>query len=79
MAMSEYLIEDMQLNFRFGMFNPQYPQIIRKNDYVLDYDCFIDEAITGYESIIDHITTGHDNIQRLFEDSITDQLRKVMD
>lgn len=78
MALNEYLFEDMHLNFRYGMYNPQYPQVIRSANYVLDYDCFSDEAIKSYESIIQYIQKGHDFIQTLFESSITDQLRKVM-
>lgn len=78
MAMNEYFFDDMHLNFRFGMYNPQYPQIMKKSNYVLDYDCFCDEAIVGYDSIISHIISGHDIIQRMFEKSITEQLRKVM-
>ena len=79
MAMNEYIIEDMHLNFRFGMYNPQYPQIMKKPNYVLDYDCFCDEAITGFDVIMSHINKGHNSIQQMFEGSITDQLRKVME
>lgn len=78
MAMNEYVIDDMHLNFRFGMYNPQYPQPMKKVSYVLDYDCFCDDAVIGFEAIIGHIRKGHDSIQRLFEDSITQHLRRVM-
>lgn len=78
MAMSEYIIDDMHLNFRYGMYNPQYPQVIKKPSFVLDYDCYIEGAISGYDTIMNHIQKGHDNIQLIFEDSITSQLRKVM-
>lgn len=78
MAMNEYKIDDMHLNFRYGMFNPTYPQYIKGLDYVLDYDCFCDEAVSGIETMIAHIQKGHDNIQDMFENSITDKLRKVM-
>lgn len=78
MAMNEYIIEDMQLNFRFGMYNSRYPQIIQKPDFVLDYDCYSEGAITGFDAIMTHIHKGHDVIQKMFEESITPQLRKVM-
>lgn len=78
MAMNEYIVDDMHLNFRFGMYNPQYPQYIKKPNYVLDYDCFCDEAVIGFDSMMLHIEKGHNAIQRSFESSITDQLRKVM-
>ena len=78
MAMNEYIVEDMRLNFRFGMYNPQYPQLMKKANFVLDYDCFCDEAVVGFDAMMSHIQKGHDMIQRAFEDSITEQLRKVM-
>lgn len=78
MALNEYQFDDMHLNFRYGMYNPQYPQYIKKLDFVLDYDCFCDDAVLGFDRMIAHIQKGHDNIQNMFENSITDKLRKVM-
>lgn len=78
MAMNEYVFGDMRLNFRFGMYNPQYPHIMSKPNYVLDYDCFCDVALAGFEEMIKHIKAGHCLIQEIFEASITDNLRKVM-
>lgn len=78
MAMNEYVVGDMRLNFRFGMYNPQYPQLMSKPNYVLDYDCFCDVALAGFDEMIKHIKSGHDSIQKMFENSITDHLRKVM-
>ena len=78
MAMNEYIIDDMHLNFRFGMYNPQYPHTMKKTNFVLDYDCFCDEAVAGFEIILEHINKGHDSIQSMFESSITNQLRRVM-
>ncbi|MBR4531212.1 TIGR04255 family protein [bacterium] len=79
MAMNEYLVDDMRLNFRYGMYNPQYPQPMKKVNYVLDYDCFCSDALDGFDVIKSHIQKGHDSIQNKFENSITDQLRKVME
>ena len=78
MAMNEYMIDDMRLNFRFGMYNPQYPQTMKKSNFVLDYDCFCDDAIVGFDEMMSHIQKGHDSIQKMFETSITSQLREVM-
>ncbi|MFQ9985843.1 MAG: hypothetical protein ACLRVS_08365, partial [Lachnospiraceae bacterium] len=36
MHMSEYRIDEMNMNFRYGMFNPEYPNSLKKNDFVLD-------------------------------------------
>ena len=78
MAMNEYIFDDMRLNYRYGLHNPNYPQLMKKLSFVMDYDCFCEEPVTGIDGIINHINKGHDAIQKLFEDSITEKLRKVM-
>ena len=78
MALSEFIVDDMHLNFRYGQYNPQYPQPIKQVSFVLDYDCFCEEPLKGLEAMLQHINKGHDAIQELFEASITDKLKKVM-
>ena len=78
MNLIEYRVGDMRLNFRYGLFNPIYPEPIRDNSLVLDYDCYCDEAINDITNIMKHINNGHDSIQLLYENSITDKLRDLM-
>ena len=78
MALDEYYYDDMHLNFRYGMFNSNYPNPIKEMEFALDFDCYCDEALNGISNIIEHINTGHEKIQNLFEESITDALRGVM-
>ena len=78
MALNEYIVEDMRLNFRYGQYNERYPQPMKTKAFVLDYDCFCGETLTGLNSIIEHINKGHDAIQDLFENTITEKLRKEM-
>ncbi len=78
MALNEYVFDDMRLNFRYGLYNPQYPQPMKQPNFVLDYDCFCDVPIKGLESMLEHVNKGHDAIQKIFEHSITEKLRKVM-
>lgn len=78
MCLNEYRLDDMRLNFRYGMYNPQYPNVMRENSFTLDYDCFCDSVISGIDAIVAHIVKGHDEIQDLFESSITDSLREKM-
>lgn len=78
MNMNEYQITNMSLNFRFGMFNPDYPNPMRKDSFALDYDCFTTEPIESIDELQRTIVKGHDAIQELFESSITDALRKVL-
>lgn len=78
MHLAEYNFQNMHLNFRYGMFNPEYPNPLKKDNFVLDYDCFIQEAISSSAEIMQGIANGHKIIQKMFENSITDGLRKVM-
>lgn len=78
MCMNEYQVKDMRLNFRYGMFNPEYPSPMRSAQFVLDFDCYCDSLLSGYETIMSHIEDGHNSIQYLFESAISDSLRKVM-
>lgn len=77
MHISEYKVNEMQLTFRYGMFNPDYPEILRKNNFVLDYDCYYNGMVCSEDEVVKYLNMGHDAIQTLFENSITDSLREV--
>lgn len=78
MHMSEYRLPSMTLNFRYGMFNPEYPNALRKNNFALDYDCFTTDQLESADEILRNLENGHQAIQYLFENAITDAMRKVM-
>ena len=78
MSLKEYQLGNMVLNFRYGMFNPDYPNPLTKDSFSLDYDCFTTEPIDSMNDVLRIINQGHDAIQELFEASITDSLRKVL-
>jgi len=78
MNVTEYQVNGMHLNFRYGLFNPQYPNPFDDNSFALDYDCYTEEPIEAAEDILRCIEIGHNAIQMSFESSITDSLRKVM-
>ena len=78
MTLREYKFNDMRVNFRFGMYNPEFPNLMRHANFVLDYDCFCEEQICGYDAIMNHIEEGHNAIQHLFETSISDKLKGIM-
>lgn len=79
MNLNEYQVGNMLLNFRFGMFNPDYPNPLNKESFALDYDCFTTEPIETMDDVLRTIEEGHNAIQELFEASITDSMRKVLD
>ena len=78
MHVAEYQINGMHLNFRYGLFNPQYPNQLIDNSFALDYDCYTEEPIEVADGLLRCVEKGHDAIQMLFESSITEALRKVM-
>lgn len=78
MHMNEYRVDEMIMNFRYGMFNPEYPNFLKRNDFVLDYDFFSNEVIDSSDEILQLLDKGHNEIQFLFEQSITNSLREVM-
>lgn len=78
MHFNEYRFDNMILNFRFGMFNPDYPETIKTNAFVLDFDCFTNSNIDNTPEIVQCILDGHTHIQELFERKITDLMREEM-
>jgi uncharacterized protein (TIGR04255 family) len=72
---NEFVIDDVKLRVQSGFFNPDYPAIIKRNHFVLDFDAYIDypHLINDAESYFKKI---HDLIEVKFEALITDKLRK---
>lgn len=76
----EYKVDDMKLSFAYGLNNKNYPNVISDNAlFMLDYDCYKEEVVERLDETIRILKTAHSNIQALFESSITDSLRKIMD
>jgi len=69
--------EDITVRFQFGMPNPDYPAIIKKPQFVLDYDAFVQSAHEFTNTLI-YLDQAHEQIQGLFERSITPRLRELM-
>jgi len=74
----EINLGDSILRFQYGMNNPDYPASIRKKVFVLDYDAYSTSVMTK-EEIKKNLVSFHDEIERLFEKSIKDKLREIMD
>ena len=77
-TLAEYVVNEMRLNFRYGVYNKAYPNPVKSTDFVLDFDCFTTEPFHLPDEINKTIILGHDSIQSLFEDSISDKLREIM-
>jgi len=68
---------NMNVRFQYGMYNPDYPAPIKKKIFILDSDVFL-EAVQTNQEIESNLARFHDKLGQLFESSITDELRKVM-
>lgn len=75
----EYVQNDIRLNMVFGEFNRNYPGVIQKHDFVLDYDAFIQGLYKLSDIFPQKFEAAHDLIQQIFEQSITDRLRNILD
>jgi uncharacterized protein (TIGR04255 family) len=75
--LAELKHDDLNVRFQFGMPNPDYPAVMKKPLFVLDFDAYVQTAHDLKESL-QHMEQAHECIQRLFEESITDKLRERM-
>lgn len=65
------------VQFYYGMANPEYPNPIARKEFILDYDCYSTDEI-NINDVPDVVKALHDEIKRLFESSILDGLRDLM-
>ncbi|MGA7579385.1 MAG: TIGR04255 family protein [Desulfobaccales bacterium] len=68
---------DMNLRFQYGMINPDFPAVIRKKEFILDYDAFCSGLKTEIE-IRDNINRFNLEIEKLFERCIKANLKEIM-
>lgn len=69
---------NMLINLQYGMHNPDYPSKIKKKLYILDFDASI-EGVMEKEFIQAEFDIAHTRIENLFEKSITQGLRNLME
>lgn len=74
---AEMKLGDLDVRFQFGMPNPDYPAAMRRPQFVLDLDAYIQSA-HNLRELVGYMGQAHDRIQTLFEGSITDKLREYM-
>jgi uncharacterized protein (TIGR04255 family) len=77
MHMAELKYGEVDLRFQFGMPNPDYPAVIKRPQFVLDLDAYVQTA-HELSSSPQYVEQAHNLIQGLFERSITEKLRKRM-
>ncbi|CAJ0878975.1 hypothetical protein AMST5_03017 [freshwater sediment metagenome] len=68
---------DIDVRFQFGFPNTDYPAVIKRPIFIIDIDAY---ALTVHpmSDSIQYIEAAHGHIQKLFEESITADLRSKM-
>lgn len=71
---TEYLYSEIKLRLQTGIYNPDYPAKMKKLDFIIDIDAYIDTPHSFNEvgKLIDNL---HQQIQKHFEASITQKMR----
>ena len=73
----EFMYDDMNLRFQYGMHNPDFPAAILKKVFILDYDAY-SKGVFTYADVKTKLKLFHEKISELFEFSIEDALRDRM-
>jgi uncharacterized protein (TIGR04255 family) len=68
---------DINLRFHFGLPNPDYPSVIKRPQFILDFDAYVQMA-HGLQDSLRYMDQAHEKIQHLFELSITAKTREYM-
>lgn len=73
----EFNFGEFNLKYQFGMHNPDYPAKIKRKIFILDLDAYY-EGPQNLDEISKSLNDFHSKIQELFEMSITDKLRELL-
>jgi uncharacterized protein (TIGR04255 family) len=68
---------EISLRYQFGMPNPDYPAVMKRLQFVLDFDAYVEIAHDLSHSL-GYVVQAHELIQKFFERSITEKLRSKM-
>ena len=72
---AEFISEGKRLVLQYGFYNPSYPSILNKQDFVLDIDTIDMSVFSSYDEVDKAIQKSHDLVCNMFENCISDKLR----
>lgn len=70
--------DSMLLNFQYGMHNPDFPSRIKQKLFILDFDAYF-QGLFSKDEVKNCIDNAHERIEILYEKSITQDLRVLME
>jgi uncharacterized protein (TIGR04255 family) len=74
---AEWKNGDLDVRFQYGFPNPDYPAVMKRPDLILDLDCYV-QVVHDLNETLRFMDSTHSEIQRIFESSISEALRKKM-
>lgn len=77
MGIIELNRENHKVLFQYGMYNPDYPNLIAQRVFVLDFDCYTTDELNTSE-IMKTVKMLQKDEEELFERSIENGLREMM-
>ena len=78
MSNMELVVDGIGLRFQYGVWNPDYPNIVRRKEFILDLDASA-MGLASYSEACDQTVHLHNIVESTFERSIKDALRKTME
>jgi uncharacterized protein (TIGR04255 family) len=69
---------DVRITFQFGMFNSDFPAVIHKKEFILDFDAAYNGLIENFSELEKNLENCRKPIKRTFENHITEALRRKM-
>ncbi len=71
--------DDHDLQFNYGIWNPDFPNEIARKEFLLDFDCYSTLPMDTRDLVLSTIAKEFNaEIEALFENSITEQLKIIM-
>ena len=74
----EFSYPNFRVKFKCGFNNRNYPLILTKPDFTIDCDGYSNAVITSFDELKETINSIHDELEKIFEKSITDNMRKKL-
>jgi len=65
------------IRFKYGILNPEYPSVVARKQYILDYDCFKSSDLRA-DRTEEAMLEANEIVSGLFERSIDQGLRDLM-
>lgn len=74
----EFNGNDFNTKMQYGMVNPNYPTVIKQKTFIIDFDCYSDFFMDTYTEVEEFAIKAHDKIVELFEKSIEQKMRDLL-